>query len=131
VVRAYADEIFELGDALQEAVREARKSRVRPLRVGIAEVVPKSLAHELLSPALELDPAPRLYCREDSLPRLLAELALHRLDLVISDRAPAGSTRSRSTPPCWANAAPRFWRRRRLREGCATGFRAACTAHRC
>jgi LysR family transcriptional activator of nhaA len=90
MVRAYADEIFELGDALQEAVSEARKSRVRPLRVGVAEVVPKSLAYELLSPALTLDPAPRLHCREDSLPRLLAELALHRLDLVISDRAPAG-----------------------------------------
>lgn len=90
MVRAYADKIFELGDALQEAVSEARKSRVRPLRVGVAEVVPKSLAYELLSPALALDPAPRLHCREDSLPRLLAELALHRLDLVLSDRPPTG-----------------------------------------
>jgi LysR family transcriptional activator of nhaA len=52
--------------------------------------VPKSLAPELRSPALALDPAPRLHCREDSLPRLLAELALHRLDLVLSDRPPAG-----------------------------------------
>jgi LysR family transcriptional activator of nhaA len=80
MVRAYADEIFELGDALQEAVSEARKARVRPLRVGVAEVVPKSLAYELLSPALALDPAPRLHCRE----------ALHRLDLVLSDRPPTG-----------------------------------------
>jgi LysR family transcriptional activator of nhaA len=90
MVRGYADEIFGLGDELLEAVGEARMARVRPLRVGIAEVVPKSLAYELLSPALALQPPPRLHCREDSLPRLLAELALHRLDLVISDRAPQG-----------------------------------------
>ncbi|MCG6118420.1 MAG: LysR family transcriptional regulator [Aquimonas sp.] len=90
MVRSYADEIFGLGDELLEAVGEARLARVRPLRVGVAEVVPKSLAYELLSPALALEPAPRLQCREDSLPRLLAELALHRLDLVISDHAPQG-----------------------------------------
>jgi LysR family transcriptional activator of nhaA len=90
MVRAYADEIFELGDALQAALGQARLARTRPLRVGVTEVVPKSLAYELLAPALALDPAPRLVCREDSLARQLAELALHRLDLVLSDRPLSG-----------------------------------------
>ncbi len=52
-----------------------------PFRVGIADVVPKSIAHRLLMPALALPESVRLVCREDRLDRLLGELAIHRPDM--------------------------------------------------
>ena len=56
------------------------------LQVGIADAVPKIAATRLLEPALERYPDIRLICREDEPDRLLAELAVHRLDLVLLDR---------------------------------------------
>jgi LysR family transcriptional activator of nhaA len=53
--------------------------------VGVADVVPKSIASRLLAPALELNDRVRLICKENSLDNLLAELALHRIDMVIAD----------------------------------------------
>jgi LysR family transcriptional activator of nhaA len=54
-------------------------------RVGVSDAVPKSLAYRLLHPAVDpVDPV-RIICREWRLDRLLAELAIHRLDLVIAD----------------------------------------------
>jgi LysR family transcriptional activator of nhaA len=54
-------------------------------RVGVVDVVPKSIASRILAPALALNDPVRLVCRESNLDSLLGELALHRLDLVIAD----------------------------------------------
>ena len=51
----------------------------------MADVVPKSIAYRLLAPALQLPEPVRIVCRENNLEALLAELALHRIDLVIAD----------------------------------------------
>jgi LysR family transcriptional activator of nhaA len=85
MVSRYADQIFALGRELEDALRSGGQ-RTLPFRVGISEVVPKSLAYRLLAPALALGEPIRLVCREDKLGRLLAELAIHRLDLVLTDR---------------------------------------------
>lgn len=85
MVLSYADEIFSLGDELEEALKTHALKRPKVFRVGIADVVPKSIAHRLLAPALELNERNRLLCRENSLDNLLADLALNRLDLVIAD----------------------------------------------
>jgi len=53
--------------------------------VGVAEVVPKSIAYRLLAPALQLPESVRIVCREGAIDSLLAELAVHRVDLVIAD----------------------------------------------
>lgn len=82
----YADEIFALGDELQSALSSQRCAPVLPFRVGITDVMPKSLAYQLLSPTAGLETPVRLVCREGKLDRLLAELALHRLDMVLADR---------------------------------------------
>jgi LysR family transcriptional activator of nhaA len=58
------------------------------VNVGVADVVPKLVAHRLLAPALTLDTPVRLVCTEGKSPQLLAELALHELDVVLAD-APA------------------------------------------
>jgi LysR family transcriptional activator of nhaA len=85
VVYRYADEIFTLGRELQETL--AGRSTGRPMRfvVGITDALPKLLAHRLLAPAFELPEPVRLVLREDSPDRLLADLAIHALDLVLSD----------------------------------------------
>ena len=91
LVLSYADEIFSLGGELEAALRNLPAERAMVFRVGIADVVPKSIASSLLAPAYELDDPVRLVCKESSLDNLLAELALHRLDLVIADSPiPAG-----------------------------------------
>ncbi|OAD20767.1 transcriptional regulator, LysR family, partial [Candidatus Thiomargarita nelsonii] len=59
------------------------------------DVLPKSIAHRILKPALHMQEPVRMICREASLDALLAELAVHRLDLVLADRPipPTVSTR--------------------------------------
>lgn len=82
---SYADEIFQVGGELEEALRNWHAERPFLFRVGIADVVPKSVAYRLLAPALALPEQVRMVCREDKLERLLAELAVHRLDMVVAD----------------------------------------------
>ena len=81
----YADEIFSLGSQLEENLRNQTTDRPLLFKVGIADVVPKTIAYRLLSPALELPESIRIQCRESSLETLLAELALHRVDMVLAD----------------------------------------------
>jgi LysR family transcriptional activator of nhaA len=89
-VYRYADEIFTLGQELQESL-QGRPAQRRPrLLVGISEAVPKLVASRLLEPILRLPEEVRLVCHESTQERLLAELAVHALDVVIAD-APVGT----------------------------------------
>ena len=82
----YAEQIFTLGAELETAVRQARGGRlVLDFRVGVADSVAKSVAYRLLEPALSVPEPVRLICSEGKFPDLLAQLALHSLDLVIAD----------------------------------------------
>jgi LysR family transcriptional activator of nhaA len=83
---AYADQIFQLGEELPAAVRDAATGQGLRLRVGMSDGLPKLVVRHLLQPAIE-ERATRLLCHEDEFDRLLADLALHRLDAVLSDRA--------------------------------------------
>jgi len=85
LVLGYADEIFSLGGELEEALRNLPPDRQITFKVGIADVVPKTIAYRLLAPALSLPDPVRIICRENNLASLLAELALHRVDMVIAD----------------------------------------------
>lgn len=91
----YADEIFSLGNELEQMIRQLPTDRPQLFRVGVVDVVPKSIAHKILLPALQMTTPTRMVCREADLDSLLAELTLHRLDLVIADRPipPTVSTR--------------------------------------
>ena len=85
LVLSYADEIFSLGGELEAALRDLPPDRQMVFKVGIADVVPKTIAYRLLAPALAMPEPVRIICRENSLANLLAELALHRTDMVIAD----------------------------------------------
>ncbi len=84
-----ADQIFALGAALPQLVCEAATAAGPRLVVGVSDSLAKIVVHRLLAP-VTATPGLRLRCEEGTFDRLLAELALHRLDLVIADRpAPA------------------------------------------
>ena len=88
VVFRYADEIFSLGRELLDTVKDRPTGRPLRFTVGIADVVPKLVAHRLLQPTSDLGAPVRLVCREDKPERLLSELALYALDLVLTDGNP-------------------------------------------
>ena len=64
---SYADEIFSLGGELEEVVRNLPSGRPLVFKVGVADVVPKSIAYRLLAPALQLQEFVRIVCRENSI----------------------------------------------------------------
>lgn len=88
LVFRYADEIFAIGKELTEAVKGRPTGRPVRFAVGISQVVPKLVAYQLLEPALRLPEPMRIVCREDKIERLLSDLAVHDLDIVLTD-APA------------------------------------------
>lgn len=81
-----ADQIFALGAQLPALVRDAVVAPQVRLAVGISDGLPKLVVRQLLQPVLHT-PRLRLLCHEDETDRLLADLALHRLDVVLADRA--------------------------------------------
>ncbi|SEI22658.1 transcriptional activator NhaR [Pseudomonas asplenii] len=81
----YAEQMFQLGNELQAMLQTQPREQPLLFRVGVADVVPKSIVYRLIAPTMELDEPIRITCREDKLERLLADLAIQRLDLVISD----------------------------------------------
>ena len=85
LVLSYADEIFSLGGELEDALHNLPSDRPMVFKVGVAEVVPKTIAYRLLAPAMKLPNPVRIVCKENSLDDLLGELALHRIDMVIAD----------------------------------------------
>ena len=101
MVQGYARDIFSLGTELQASARsKAQTQRRIEFRVGVADAVPKSVAFRLLQPVLRMGEHVHVVCREWRLDRLLAQLALHELDLVIAD-APlprAAGVRAHSHP---------------------------------
>ena len=89
IVDHYATGIFTSGIELIETLKGRPSGRAMRLAVGVANAVPKSIVHRLLEPALQLPDRVQLVCLEDDPEQLLARLAIHALDVVISD-APAG-----------------------------------------
>ena len=80
-----ADLIFQLGENLPAQVRDAASTPTVRLAVGICDDLPKMVVHRLLLPVIT-EPNLRLLCHEGELDDLLGDLALHRLDIVLSDR---------------------------------------------
>ena len=85
LVYRYADEIFVLGRELQETLKGRPTGRALRLRVGVANAVPKLIVYQMLRPATAGDTPMQLTCHEGQPEQLLAQLATHALDVVISD----------------------------------------------
>jgi len=85
VVFRYADEIFTLGREMVDTVKGRATGQPLRLNVGIVDVVPKLVVRRLLQPALSLPEVVKIVCYESTYEKLLADLALHTLDIVIAD----------------------------------------------
>jgi LysR family transcriptional activator of nhaA len=86
VALIYAEQIFELGDRMQEALEETDAGKTR-LTVGISDSLPKLIAYRLLQAALHMDMKVKLVVVEREFEALLGDLALHKLDVVLTDRS--------------------------------------------
>jgi len=121
-IMPYLDEIFSLGAELAQRVHNDEGGLPSSMNVGIVNTIPKLIAYRTLAPILERDAAPRLMCYEGELEHLLAELAVHRLDLLLSDRpVPTGlSVKAYSHKLGESNMA--FFARGKLAQQCSANF---------
>ena len=90
VALRYADEIFALGRELRDTLRDRPTGKPARVTVGVADVVPKLVAYRILRPAFEMASEVELVCREASPETLLALMAQHEVDLVLSDAPASG-----------------------------------------
>lgn len=81
----YAEEIFALGQELADAVEGRLDTQRLRLVVGVPDALPKLIVYQLLSPILQLEEDVQLVCHEGKFDELLRDLALHRLDLLLTD----------------------------------------------
>jgi LysR family transcriptional activator of nhaA len=94
VAYRYADEIFSLGSELLDTIKGRAGGRQIRLVVGVSDVLAKSIVYRMLEPAFRLEEPIRVICREDrSLDAFMADLAIHAVDVVLSD-SPAPSSAS-------------------------------------
>ncbi len=84
-VQAYANDIFATGQELLDMVHGRPVGGPMVLRVGIKDVMPKLVAYQLLEPTLRMSEDVRLLCFEGDVTKLIADLAIHKLDVVLSD----------------------------------------------
>jgi LysR family transcriptional regulator, transcriptional activator of nhaA len=123
LVLGYAEEIFSTGAELEAAVRERAKRGPRlEFRIGVSDAVPKSIACRLIEPATRLSEQVRIVCHEWKIDSLLAGLALHRLDLVISDAPIASSVSVRAFSHRLGASGTTFFAAPQLRKGLAGAF---------
>ena len=118
----YADEIFALGSELSSAVRGRPTGRPPRLAVGVADVLPKLVASRLLEPAFRIEGGVRVLCREDRPERLLADLAVHELDVVLTDAPASAATGVRAFSHLLGECGVSFHAAPRLASALRRGF---------
>lgn len=85
MVFRYADEIFSLGREMMDTIRGRPVMGPLSLKVGVVDVLPKLIVRKILEPAFYLPKQLHLVCYEDKAEKLLVELAMHRIDVVLSN----------------------------------------------
>ena len=85
LVLRYADEIFDLGRELSDVLRGAPAVGASEFIVSSASALPKTIVYKIIEPALHLPHDVSLICREGPVESILAELAVHKVDMVLSD----------------------------------------------
>jgi len=91
----YAEEIFGLGEELVNAIRQRPSVRELRLHVGVADSFPKPVINQVLEPVFSMPQKVHVILREGKLEDLLAQLAAHRLDMVLADEPASGGVKAR------------------------------------
>ena len=92
----YAEEIFTIGGELMDTMRGRPTRRPPRLIVGVADVVPKLVAHRLIAASRLLEEGNQIVVREGKQTELLTALAAQSFDLVISDAPLSAEVRVRA-----------------------------------
>jgi LysR family transcriptional activator of nhaA len=95
MVDRYATEIFTTANEMLETLKGRPSGGALRLAVGVANAVPKLVVYRLLLPAIEGAAPAQITCSEGDPEQLLAQLATHALDVVISDTPAAPRVRVR------------------------------------
>lgn len=91
IALAYAEEIFSLGQEMINSLRNQDAAKALRLSVGVADSFPKLLTNAILAPVFSMKRPVNVVCREGKIEDLLAQLAAHRLDVVLADEPAPGS----------------------------------------
>lgn len=119
----YADEIFALGRELQETIKGRSAGRPMQLVVGVSDALAKSIVHRILEPAFQLQGRVCIVCREDrSFDAFMTELALHTVDVVLSDTPAGPGTPVRMFSHPLGECGSSFFAAPRLARSCRRGF---------
>ena len=86
LIFSYAEEIFQLGDEVKVILNRKQPKLWHTFTIGITEVIPKVLAHQLLSPVLDMEESVRLICQEGDQNRLLSDLSINKIDCILTDQ---------------------------------------------
>ena len=122
VVFGYAEEIFTLGREMVSAVQQRPGARALRFYVGVVDSVPKLVTNEILSPVFAMPQAVHVICREGKLEDLLAQLAAHRLDIVLSDEPASSSTNFKTFSHLLGETGTTFCAEKRLAAKLRRGF---------
>jgi LysR family transcriptional activator of nhaA len=115
IAMRYADEIFSLGREFTNTMKDRPTGRPLHFSVGITDVLPKLVAYKLLEPALRLPVPLKIVCREDRPDHLLADLAIHELDVVLSDAPASPASNVRAFSHLLGECGVSFFAARKLR----------------
>ncbi len=85
LVLRYADDIFDLGRELNDVIRGAPLIGPSEFIVSAASALAKTIVYKILEPALHINHEIKLTCHEGPVDSILAELAVHKIDMVLSD----------------------------------------------
>jgi len=122
VVQGYADEIFSRGREMLDVVKQRGGPAGLTLAVGVSDALPKLVAWRLLQPALSIGREIRVVCRDGRHDRLLADLALHELDVVLSDAPATGARQVRAFNHLLGDCGVSFFAARPLASRLVGGF---------
>ena len=122
VVFGYAEEIFALGREMLNAVKQRPGARTLRLYAGVVDSFPKLVTNEILSPVFAMAQTVHVICREGKMEDLLAQLAAHRLDIVLSDEPASSSINFRTFSHSLGETATSFWAENRLAAKLKRGF---------
>jgi LysR family transcriptional activator of nhaA len=122
LVLQYAEEIFQLGRELNDVLRGSAVVGPSEFIVGAASALPKTIVFKILEPALKLEQDISLISREGPIDDLLADLAVHKLDLVLSDMALPTSLNVKAYNHLLGKSALSLFASKRLADELKQGF---------
>lgn len=96
IVFGYAEQIFALGRELTNVVKQGPSAKTLRLNVGVTDSLPKLVTNEILRPVFSMQQSVHVVCREGKMEDLLAQLATHRLDIILSDEPASSNTSVRT-----------------------------------